>query len=138
MKKSIVILFGFFALVSCNQGQKKAQEAQEVIEEIIVGNDEDEHGCKPSTGETWSEVKHACVRIFDEGTRLNPISQDDTAVISAFVLFNDDKSAAEIFVAGDDSKVIDKTAENIYQADQYRYDDKDGILYINEVAVYKK
>lgn len=30
----------------------------------------DEHGCKPSTGYTWSIIKNKCIRVFEEGGKV--------------------------------------------------------------------
>jgi hypothetical protein len=32
----------------------------------IVGNDQDEHGCKGSAGYSWCEQKNKCIRIWEE------------------------------------------------------------------------
>jgi len=80
----------------------------------MVGNDVDTHGCKGSAGYQWSQVKHNCIRLFEEGIRLN--LQPDTASqsISAFVVFKnqDVQDTAEVFLPNDDSQLLvqDKTS----------------------------
>jgi hypothetical protein len=79
----------------------------------MVGNDVDAHGCKGSAGYQWSQVKQSCIRLFEEGIRLNP--QPDTASqsISAFVVFKsqDIQDIAELFLPNDSSQYLvqDKT-----------------------------
>lgn len=33
---------------------------------VRVGNDSDSHGCKPSAGYSWCEVKQKCLRVWEE------------------------------------------------------------------------
>ncbi len=33
---------------------------------IMVGNDTDEYGCKPSAGYSWCESKQKCIRAWEE------------------------------------------------------------------------
>ncbi len=96
----------------------------------MVGNDVDAHGCKGSAGYQWSQVKHNCIRLFEEGIRLNP--QPDTASqsISAFVVFKnqDVQDTAELFLPNDSSQLLvqDKTngagkwINNKYQLIQWK------------------
>lgn len=74
----------------------------------MVGNDVDAHGCKGSAGYQWSQVKQSCIRLFEEGVRLNP--QPDTASqsISAFVVFKsqDIQDITELFLPNDSSQLL--------------------------------
>lgn len=103
---------------------------------VMTGGDQDEHGCNPSTGETWSNLKQTCLRLFDDALRLNPVKQKEgEAVISAFVVFNDDKSKVEVFLT-DDNKILDKTSENTFADEHYKYDAAEKALYIEGVKKY--
>jgi hypothetical protein len=96
----------------------------------MVGNDVDAHACKGSAGYQWSQVKHNCIRLFEEGIRLNP--QPDTTIqsISAFVLFKsqDVQDTAELFLPNDSTQLLlqDKTngagkwINNKYQLSQWK------------------
>lgn len=63
-----------------------------------VGSDSDEHDCKASAGYSWSIVKNDCIRLFEEGIRLHPAQKNSGAGLSAFVIFSEDKSEAEVFL----------------------------------------
>ncbi|WP_042010502.1 hypothetical protein [Aeromonas fluvialis] len=63
-------------------------------EQHLVGSDRDSHGCIGSAGYQWSALTGKCVRLFEEGIRLNPTDADQIG--SAFVLFNTDQSKAEL------------------------------------------
>lgn len=63
-------------------------------EQHLVGNDQDVHGCRASAGYQWSALTRQCVRLFEQGIRLNPTDASQTS--SAFVLFNADQSQAEL------------------------------------------
>lgn len=79
----------------------------------MVGNDVDAHGCKASAGYQWSQVKHNCIRLFEEGIRLNPKPDTASQSISAFVVFKsqDVQDTAELFLPNDSSQYLvqDKT-----------------------------
>ncbi|HHO2170990.1 TPA: hypothetical protein ACVBCY_004418 [Aeromonas hydrophila] len=63
-------------------------------EQHLVGGDRDSHGCTGSAGYQWSALTKQCVRLFEQGIRLNPTDAGQTS--SAFVLFNADQSQAEL------------------------------------------
>lgn len=121
--------------------QKENQQVTPEQERMLIGGTTHEHGCLPSTGETWSELRQTCLRVFDEGIRLNPTDiPENQAVISAFALFNDDHSKVEIFLPSGFEKhnvILPKSVENIYEAQNYKYDAQKGILFIDSVEKYK-
>lgn len=62
-----------------------------------VGVSMDEHGCNAAAGYMWSEVKGDCIRIFEEGIRMD--SQiDKNATSSAFLVFSPDSLQVELFL----------------------------------------
>lgn len=66
------------------------------VEQQTVGGEKDDRGCLTAAGETWSELKQNCIQVFNSAQQLNPVATNtDEAVISAFVLFDDDKSKVE-------------------------------------------
>ncbi len=144
MKKVALLSIGFFALTACNNSKNNTSEnteGQETKTEqtTTVGGEKDEHGCLTSAGETWSQLKQSCIQIFNVGQRLNPIeTKDGEAVISAFVLFSDDKSEAELFLPNTKSNSILKTSnKEVYENGEYKFDTKDSTLYINGAKIYR-
>lgn len=131
--KKILIFSVAIMMFSCGE-KKNAKNEQEQI----VGADRDEHNCIGSAGQTWSELRGECLQIFNEGKRLNPIEQKKgEAVISAFVLFDEDKSRAEVFLPSLDNEILSQTGDNIYENDTYHYNDSTGILTFNGKETYK-
>jgi len=71
-QKMLVILFSSLILSGCTLGAKKESimvtptPSDEVPKEQLVGNDEDEHGCKASAGYSWCEIKQKCLRTWEE------------------------------------------------------------------------
>jgi len=142
MRKVALLSIGIFALTACNSPKSNSSEnteKQTVTEQSAVGGDKDEHGCLTSAGETWSQLKQSCIQIFNVGQRLNPIeTKDGEAVISAFVLFNDDKSEAELFLPNTQSNTILKTTDKkSYENGEYKFDATESTLYINNEKKYK-
>ena len=80
------------------------------------------------------------MQLWEAGVRLDPIEMKQAdEVISAFVLFNKDESKAEVVLPNKvGSVILDKKSENLYEKDEYLYDDKEGTLSINGKVVYKE
>ncbi len=142
MKRIYFLLFAICVLSACNNGDDQSEDKskdQPQTEQAAVGGDKDEHGCLTAAGETWSEIKQRCVRLFDIGVRLNPVEvNEQEAVLSAFVLFNDDKSKAELFLPKENGSIIlDKTGGNEYSREAYKFDASQSVLYIGDTPKYK-
>lgn len=109
-----VVLF----VSSCKLEDKKAaidepKNARTFAKDTVVVYDKDENGCLASAGYVWSKVNKECVKGFS-GIQLNPSdnlnNKDET--LSAYVLFNEDASQAEIFLPKDTSSIILKRGSN--------------------------
>ena len=143
MKKIAFLLLSVSLLFACNTGQKKSETTdaeQQAVEEQLVGDDRDEHGCIGSAGEIWSEMLESCVRLFDDAIRLNPVEvQEGEAVISAFALLNEDQSKVEIFLPEMDgvSMILEKSADGHFQNELVRYDVEEVALYLGGELVFK-
>lgn len=119
--KRIGLLFLLFAfIVACNNESKPAEEAtamapipDSTAQPPIVGNDADAHGCKASTGMTWSAVRNQCVALFEAGIRLAPIDSFTDKTTAAFVVLKEefDDSKVELFVPKHEAIIIDKVAD---------------------------
>lgn len=146
MKKIALLSIGLFALVACNNQKTTSSENSneqvktDSIKEPLLGGEKDKHGCIASTGETWSELKQECLQIFNVGERLNPIGVEaPDAVISAFVLFNDDKSKAELFLRDEETNpILDKSEDGNYQNEMYKYNVAESAIYKNGKKTYSK
>lgn len=106
MKK--VFLFSLIIGLSFSCAKKVSQEKETVKEEtkpvVVTGGDSDDHGCKASTGYTWSILKNECIRIFEIGTKLNHFEDDKTYTTAAYVIFEGDK--AELFLDTQKESII--------------------------------
>ncbi len=144
MKKAVVLSGIVLSMLSCNRPKREEVKEEKVnteeTQEPLVGANRDEHGCITSAGFSWSELQQTCVQLWEAGVRLNPIEvKGDDSVISAFVLFNKDESKAEIVLPKKEGSVIlDRKVENLYEKDEYLYDDKEGTLSINGKVAYKE
>lgn len=108
-KSLIFILLALFS-TSCDLILKDRNTKKEPSEFITNGGKEiigesDDHGCTPSAGYRWSDLKEDCIRVFEEGFRLNPIEAGDVFEneledndISCFIVFSKDKKQAEVFL----------------------------------------
>lgn len=111
MKKIATILIFSIIIYSCkltdeNDIEEKVANNTTTKDSTIV-NDKDENGCLSSAGYVWSKVNNECVKGYS-GIQLNPMNEatneDETA--SAYVLFNEDASMAEVFLPKDTSSIV--------------------------------
>ncbi|UOE37484.1 hypothetical protein [Chryseobacterium oryzae] len=139
MKKLSLIVICALGISACNKPIKNTDNSSKQVQS--VGNDENDHGCIASAGQTWSELKKDCIQIFNQGFRLNPInSKKGEEVISAFILVSEDQSKVELFLPDNsdhNSIILDKTGKNTYQNNQYKYDLYSSILYVDNIEKYK-
>lgn len=147
MKRVFIPAISLLTLIACNNTQQQqdttaADSTEQAQEAPTTGGDRDEHGCIPSAGQSWSELRQECIQVFNVGTRLDPVEkQEGEAVISAFVIFNDDRSKAEIFLPGSDSPksvILAKTDDGTYKADRYTFNEAEQALYIDGKKAFAK
>lgn len=142
MKKGMGLLLVLFTLVACNNKTKDTTHTQEnePTEEVqAIGGDKDDHGCLVSAGETWSELKQKCLRLFEDGIRLDPVSNEGSAVISAFVVENEDQSKVELFLPEEEqSFILTKKGTHQYEDKRHTFDTQEGVLYIDTQKQYVK
>ncbi len=114
MKKNICLLLGilvwpvFFSCTgnSINKDESPKLQTDTSAKNKTVGDDVDEHGCKTSSGYQWSAIKNKCIRIFEDGTRLNPLEAVADKTTAAYIVFSDDNNKAELFLPPDKSSTI--------------------------------
>ena len=112
MKKITTLLMILLLVSSCKLIDEKddAEEtsgAAATAKDSTVVNDKDENGCLASAGYVWSKVNKECVKGFS-GIQLNPIDKPDNQdeTLSAYVLFNEDASQAEVFLPKDTASIV--------------------------------
>ena len=111
MKKIAAVFILAIIIFSCklnDQNDDIEKEASKVAsKDSLIVNDKDENGCLSSAGYIWSKVNNECVKGFS-GIQLNPIddpnNEDET--VSAYVLFNEDASKAEVFLPKDTTSIV--------------------------------
>jgi hypothetical protein len=114
MKKKYVVLIAVLLVLSCNKKETKAEKSKilDVSDEVVLGGDKDEDGCLASSGYTWSKLNKECVRIFT-GMQLLPYEQTENetdAVLATYVLFDEKKDNAELFLPNQNESVVLKKA----------------------------
>ena len=111
MKKITAFIIVTFLFCSCKLTDQSEDEAQTVtnktVKDSIIIGDTDEHGCLASAGYVWSKVNKECVKGFS-GIQLNPIdnANNEDETLSAYVLFNEDASKAEVFLPNDTTSIV--------------------------------
>ncbi len=112
MKKITTLILILLILSSCrlidqNDETDENPKVAATTKDSTIVNDKDENGCLASAGFVWSKVNKECVKGFS-GIQLNPTNkpgnQDET--LSAYVLFNEDASQAEVFLPKDTASIV--------------------------------
>lgn len=122
--KKIILFFGLIVLLySCKDlGESSKMSIEKDSLGTVVGTDKDDKGCVGSAGYKWSVLKNTCIRPFEVGVRLNPVAEIKAgdAVISAFVVLEDEGNRAELYVPNEKSSVL---LERKSEKDPYLKDD---------------
>jgi hypothetical protein len=121
MKTTLHIILAVFLLTSCDFIFKDHSDDNGVVLEqkpVILGNDKDDKGCVISAGYRWSAIRKGCIRVFEEGFRLNLVSDEtaktendtiqnnDEDVLNAFVVFEQKGDRAELFLPNNSNSMI--------------------------------
>ncbi|WP_293875700.1 hypothetical protein [Flavobacterium sp.] len=112
MKKIIAFILVSLMVFSCklndqNEVVGKIPSKSTTAKDSTLVNEKDENGCLASAGYVWSKVNKECVKGFS-GIQLNPIDKpaNEDETLSAYVLFNEDTSKAEIFLPKDTTSIV--------------------------------
>lgn len=101
-KTNYLSLLALVILCGCgSSGSKKTEPA--------VGADRDSHGCIGSAGYQWSEVRQTCIRPFETGIKMRPMTPQQTtgATLAAFIVFSTDSAQAELFLP-DTTEILER------------------------------
>lgn len=149
MRKLTVLAAVAIGIAACNNSTSTPQNTETEITTLAeqmpsVGGDRDEHGCIGSAGQSWSQLLEECVQVFELGTRLDPVNTTEgETVISAFVLFNADKTGAELFLANESESLLlneDNTSlknTSVFKSGKYLYNPKTQELSIDGKVTYR-
>lgn len=115
--KSIFYSLVFIAIVSCNNSKSTDNEVVTTTDSMmknspIVGNDVDEHGCKPSTGYSWSIIKNECMRIFETGSEFTAAGVNKDSTFAAFIILSPKNDSAEVFLPNIKPFIAVKASKN--------------------------
>ena len=146
MKKTFTLSVVALAFAACNnstpqQADNAAEEPTTPQQEMMVGDDRDEHGCIGSAGYTWSALRGECIQVFEVGTRLNPVDvEQEEAVISAFIVSKEgDNSQVELFITGEDQNpILKKEADGTFKNGKYTYNAQTKELSVDGKVAYKQ
>lgn len=145
MKKFFSLLLTGVILTSCDYILK--QKDKEVIEvkkspELGITIAKDKNGCFEEAGYKWSVIRDSCIRVVDEGYRLNPSNDLENLepANSAYVLLDDDKLKAEVFLQDSINSIffIRKNEAEDFIEKSYKLTLKSGyVLALNDSVIYR-
>lgn len=91
MKKTLSAVAFAFVLTACSQSSK-------MVEEPMIGGQQDAHGCLPSAGQSYSYLKQQCVQVFDIADI--KLTDPDNNTLAVYGILSDDKQQVEVFASG--------------------------------------
>ena len=102
LKVSTLIVF-IMLIIGCNSNNVNKTSKQVVAKQDsnpMVGSDIDKNGCKGSAGYQWSIIKNKCIRLFEDGIRLNAKQKGLDTTLSAFIVFRAENldDSVEVFL----------------------------------------
>lgn len=130
MKKLLLLPALLLVFASCDFMLKEREDDEVEVEadkNVVLGHDKDDNGCVTSAGYKWSVLRKECIRVFEEGYRLNSADSLRTEDIaySAFVVFDDSEKQAELYLPDrEESVLLDKDSEGIYKNSQWTLNTK--------------
>ncbi|UXD68682.1 hypothetical protein MUK51_15930 [Sphingobacterium faecium] len=110
-----MVMVASIMFMSCQSKNKQASQSPETP---LVGADKDAHGCIASAGYTWSTLKDSCVRPFEQ-IQLDVIDNKESYQTAAFLIVDEKKQAAEVFVKESPESIVLKHVR------AYEYENKD-------------
>lgn len=146
MKKLLPLFFLFTFFTSCDYVLKKKENNAtfkiDSVPELGIPIEKDKNGCVKEAGYKWSVIKDDCIRVADEGFRLNPI--DDLSNLepskSAYVLLSEEKLHAEVFLQELPKSIFfsRKTLEEDFLQKNYKLSVKSGYtLAVSDSIIYR-
>lgn len=96
-KQLLAALTACLCLCACSYTLKEAVSGADKPGQRLAGADRDAHNCIGSAGYTWSAVRNACVRLWEEGVTLLPAAREESATLAAYVVLSADGTKAELF-----------------------------------------
>ena len=112
-QKIILVLISCLILSGCTVGPNKEEiviiptVAEEIVVdetptpvEQLVGDDEDEHGCKASAGYSWCEIKQKCLRTWEEKCEEKKVEETVKVAVTKILAekYNWDKNKVSVQV----------------------------------------
>ena len=103
----IVLIVSSCRLIHQDDDSEENPKVAATVKDSTMVNDKDENGCLASAGYVWSKVNKECVKGFS-GIQLNPANKpaNENETQSAYLLFNEDASKAEIFLPKDTTSIV--------------------------------
>jgi hypothetical protein len=104
-------LMAIFAACNSTETNNAKREDSAVVKKADgvpnVGADKDDHGCIASAGYQWSVLKNKCIRTFEEkDVQLLPVKDTLSYTSATAVVFNADKSKAELFMPNQKNSMV--------------------------------
>lgn len=111
MKKLVLLSVIAVLSLSCDfvfKDRKDNETEVKADKKVVLGTVRDVHGCVSTAGYKWSQLTKECIRPFEIGYRLNSIEklEGDSAVKSAFVVFEESGDKAELYLPDDSKSII--------------------------------
>jgi hypothetical protein len=141
MKKLLLLPALLLLFTSCDFMLKEREDDEAEVsadKKVVLGHDKDDKGCVTSAGYKWSVLRKECIRVFEEGYRLNSadsLKAEDIAA-SAFIVFDKNEEQAELYLPNNEkSVVLNKEASGMYKSGSWALNTKSNYQLSNGNAV---
>jgi hypothetical protein len=101
-----LILLGVLLVVYIPFTPTAPAQTQGAQDTTALGADRDAHGCIASAGYTYSVVRQACIRVWEDAIALAPTVTLGDPALPAYVIRSSDWQHAEIFLPEQEDSVV--------------------------------
>lgn len=134
MKRLLIITIALSGgvVVGCTFKEHNVRETETSVTGVATidqHNTPISHECAGEEGYVWSEVRQECIRVLETGIRTDATDGSQT---SAFIVFNNDSSQAEIFFSDSrPNEIINRRPQTDGQPEWATSEQKGKRVYLN-------
>lgn len=104
------------------------------VQAQMVGGGRDAHGCLSSAGYSWSDLRKTCLRVWEAGVRLDPVTPQGLYSSGAFVVSGPwyDHHRVELFLSKPYGSFILEKAHGAWRGNGYILTRHDNIYTLTD------
>lgn len=104
--KKVFLGFGaLLVLLSLFSACHRKTVSNDDVEDVVVGDDRDSHGCIGSAGYSWSSLMKECIRPWEKGISMQDVQHVDATMMAVLISGKED-SQKEVFLPSSAAGIV--------------------------------